>query len=389
VKLKIVIFYDYFYPGYKAGGPVQSLFNLSGLLGRECTVNVITTAYDINSSTPYAGIEINQWNKVRLPGSEKAINVYYSDQSLTKKRINCLIKELTTDVIYLNGMFSYKFFLLPLLTLKTIPYDYKIVISPRGMLKKGALSRKPLKKKVYLLYLQLTDLLNKAYWHATSEEEAIDIKMHFPNNRGVVVAPNIPKVPVANINYQDKEQGKIRLAYLSLINEHKNVLLLLQLIHASKKDIFLDIYGPVIDVKYWQQCKALINKMPGKVEYKGEVQPVNVQHVLSQYHALILLTKGENFGHALYESLSVGRPVITSYFTPWNDLEQKKAGVNVDINDRNDCLKKLHDLAGLNQEDYNTYCNGAHQLALQYYKNLDAEERYRELFGEDGGRNCR
>ena len=80
-----------------------------------------------------------------------------------------------------------------------------------------------------------------------------------------------------------------------------------------------------------------------------------MQEVIAQYHALILFTKGENFGHAIYESLSVGRPVITSYFTPWNDLQEKNAGVNVDISDTQDCVRKILNLCNFNQEDYNNY----------------------------------
>ena len=207
------------------------------------------------------------------------------------------------------------------------------------MSKKGALTRKWFKKKIYLLYLQLTGLLTNTFWHATSEDEAIDIKKHFPNNKGIIEAPNIPKVPLESITTPLKERGKLRLVYLSLVNEHKNVLLLLQLIQSAKRDIVLEIYGPIIDMEYWEQCKSLIQQMPGKVQGRGTTSRCTANII--SIPRLILLTKGENFGHAIYESLSVGRPVITSYFTPWNDLQQKSAGANVDINDLNDCIEKL------------------------------------------------
>lgn len=376
------MFYDYFYPGYKAGGPVQSLVNLSLALSEQYEVNIITTAYDLNSQIWYADININKWNKITLPGSEKSINVFYSNhKNLDKKCINFLIKEVSPHVIYFNGIFSYRYFLLPLLTLKTVITNYKVIICPRGMLQKGALAVKPFKKKMYLAYLRFIDLLNNVSFHATNEEEENDIKKHFPKNKEIVIAPNIPKPPFTNIYYPLKQPAQLKLVFLSLITKKKNILLLLQLIQASEKNIILDIYGPVTDKRYWQQCESLIAQMPGKVQHKGEVQPAEVQKVLSQYHALILLTKGENFGHALYESMSVGRPVVTSYFTPWTDLQQQHAGVNVDISSVDNCLKKLQIFAGLNQTEYNLYCNGAHQAALQYYQNLNAEERYRELFG--------
>lgn len=379
---KLLIFYDYFYPGYKAGGPIQSLTNLAAALGNLYDIAVITTAYDLNTQLPYPGIEINNWNKVKLPGSAKAIKIFYSDyKSLNKKSLSNLIKETHPDIIYLNGIFSYQLFLLPLLTLRNLAKISKIIVCPRGMLKEGALASKAFKKKVYLLFLKILGIMNKAYWHATTQEEASNIKKHFQHNKGITVAPNIPKKPFSNITFLGKKAGEIKFVYLSLINEHKNVLLLLQLIQLLPSNIFLDIYGPVVDKRYWQQCQSLIQQMPGKVQYKGEVQPAGVQQVLAQYHALILLTKGENFGHALYESLSVGRPVITSFFTPWNDLQQNRAGVNVDISNAADCITKINSFADMNQHEYDTYCNGAHHLALQYYKNLDTEEKYRKLFG--------
>ena len=145
-------------------------------------------------------------------------------------------------------------------------------------------------------------------------------------------------------------------------------------------NISLDIYGPIVDKRYWQQCLALIKKVPGRVQYKGEVQPVKVQELLLQYHAMVLLTKGENFGHALYESLSVGRPVITSFFTPWNNLEQNAAGLNININNFHESLQKLNEFADMQQDEYNFYCNGAHSLACNYYVNLDARSKYSKVF---------
>ena len=113
----------------------------------------------------------------------------------------------------------------------------------------------------------------------------------------------------------------------------------------------------------------------------GDIQPDKVQEILSHYHAMILLTKGENFGHALYECLSVGRPLITSYFTPWNNLEQLKAGANVDISDVQDCSKKIQAIANLSQMEYDGYCHNAHSIAKEYFGHLHTKEQYKPLFG--------
>ena len=380
-RKKLLILFDYFYPGYKAGGPVQSLTNLAVALNKSYDVFVITNNCDMGSKHAYKDIITNQWNGVNLAGDGNTIQIFYTEKSYNRKKYLNVIDKTNADVIYFNNIYSYFFFRLPLLALQKKPQRHRTIICPRGMLQQGALSVKPFKKKIYLAYLRYAGLLDNMHWHATDKQEANDIRKHFPKNKGINIAANIPKPPLAEILYPAKKQEYFRLVYLSLIAEKKNLLLLLKVIQASGKNIVLDIYGPVTDKSYWKQCQFLIHKMPGKAVYKGEVEPAQVQQVLSQYHALILLTKGENFGHALYESLSVGRPVITSYFTPWNELQQKKAGLNVDINDLEDCFEKLNNLANTNQKEYNSYCEGAHHLALQYYQSLDTEVEYVKLFG--------
>lgn len=380
-KRRLLILYDWFYPGFRAGGPIQSLTNLAVALIPEFEIYVITGAFDLNSAHPYEGVVINSWNNISLPSSDRFIKVFYTARKfLTKEVLHELISEVTPDIVYLNGIFSYRYFLLPLYTLKEINRDIKVCICPRGMLKKGALTSKAWKKKIYLNYLRLSGLLKKVYWHATTPEEAGEISNHFPVNKGVLVAPNIPKSPYSDTSFINKRKGELKLVYLSLINEHKNLLLLLQLMAGTSADISLDVYGPVVDEDYWSSCVAIISQMPRKVQYKGHVEPAKVQEVLSQYHALILLTKGENFGHALYESLSVGRPVITSNFTPWQKLNEHTAGANVNIDNGDDCIKIINAFASMEQDEYNRFCNGAHTIAVNYYSGLDTKETYRQLF---------
>ena len=57
----ILIFTDWYIPGYKAGGPVQSIYNLTQLLSKYFIVRIVTTNKDLNSSEPYPGIEPNTW----------------------------------------------------------------------------------------------------------------------------------------------------------------------------------------------------------------------------------------------------------------------------------------------------------------------------------------
>lgn len=151
-KPSVLIVYDYFYPGYRAGGPIQSLANLAVALNENYRVYVITSSHDFTSRESYKGIAVNQWNEVNLPGSRNVTYAYYTDKRPDKKIYQQFFNEIKPDVIYLNNIYSYLFFRLPLLALKRITGNHKIVICPRGMLQQGALAVKPFKKK----YISLT-----------------------------------------------------------------------------------------------------------------------------------------------------------------------------------------------------------------------------------------
>jgi glycosyltransferase involved in cell wall biosynthesis len=147
-------------------------------------------------------------------------------------------------------------------------------------------------------------------------------------------------------------------------------------------NIQLAIYGPIKDKAYWQQCELLIQQMPSNItiEYKGDVQPFEVQVTIAQYDAFVLLTKGENFGHALFEALSCGRPIITSHFTPWNNLQEKQAGWNVDIQQPSAIATLMDQLAEVDSIQWNTYCNNAYAVAGDYYTQLNLQQSYSVLF---------
>jgi len=379
-NIKVLVFYNYFLPGYKAGGPVQSLSNMIGLLSETHDFSVITSAYDLNATAPYDSIRLNEWNRIAV--NNKEIPVFYSSVRMNPKEIAAIIKTEAADIVYINGMYSWNFFLLPLFVKTFISKgDASFIISPRGMLQPGALQGKSFKKKIYLELLKLFGLTKNILWHATTADEVIDIKNIFGKKSKVMVASNIPKATIPFVD-NNKQAGHLSLVYLSLIAEKKNLLLLINTLKSCKASISLDIYGPVKDEAYWQDCLKEMEQIPSNIiiNYKGDVNPDKVQAALAKYDAAILLTKGENFGHALFESLSVGRPIITSHFTPWNELEKRNAGWNVDISDKESIANLLDELAAKTNEEWQLYCKGAHQLAVNYFEEQNFKEEYRMLF---------
>jgi glycosyltransferase involved in cell wall biosynthesis len=375
--------YDHFYPAFRAGGPIQSLVNLAVALEPYSEISVFTSAYDHNMAQVLDGVQTDTWLQVKLANASNAIKVWYASPKKRSKKIFAISSNtIQPDVIYINGIFSYRFVIIPLLT-KRNP-EIKVVLCPRGMLQTGALETKWLKKKIYLNILKISGLLNNVNWHATNEAEGADIKKIFGDKVKIFVAGNLPKKPVSKIAETQKRTGQLRLIYLSLIAEKKNLFQVIELIKNSDADIVLDIYGPVKDTAYWKKCKAAITAGTQKIKYMGDLLPEQVQETFSKYDACILLTRGENFGHALYESMSAGRPIITSFFTPWNNLEEKKAGWNLDIADNAGCLHKLNSIAQMESGLYDAFCIGAYNLANEYYKQSADLSNYHEMFTKPG-----
>ncbi|MBC7721260.1 MAG: glycosyltransferase, partial [Pedobacter sp.] len=383
----LLILYDYFIPGFKAGGPIQSLGNLVILLQDKYDFRIVTQGYDLGNTNPYDGILLDEWNDLYFEKCTNPISVFYTKKGgLDFWAMHRLLKQIKPDVVYINGIYTFRFALQPLLLsyFAIGSLGYKIVVCPRGMLQLGALSIKPFKKKIYLLFLKLSGILKHISWHATNADEMEDIRHFLGNGFKAQIAHNIPRKPVNQVLSSNKKEGELHLVYLSLISAKKNLDFLIKILLQCKGSISLDIYGPIKERNFWNTCKELINKAPKNISihYKGFIEPQNVQQTLAKYHALALLTKGENFGHALVESWGVARPIITSSNTPWHFLEDKKAGWILPIDNIELAALKMDAICDLNEHNFMKYNNGAYQVVKQYFAENNFEEEYQQLFAE-------
>lgn len=375
---KVLVIHPYFFPAWKAGGPVQSLNNMVTVIAGKLDVYVITSGYELQETKVLKNIQLKKWNGVK--GAKVR---YLQNKEQTPFRIKEVIQEVQPDVIYVNGLYSMAYVIYPLLIWKLFfKKGCRLILSPRGMLQEGALKVKPVKKKVFLLIFKFLRLDNGIEWHATDHQESEDIKKQFGKSALVHQVPNIPKMPLLTPAFIQKERGEVRIIYLSLITEKKNLLAALHWLKELKHPAIFDIYGPLKDKDYWEKCEQVIEQMPGeiKVKYKGEVSPEKVQEMISRYHCLLLPTKGENFGHAIYESFSVGRPVIISNNTPWKDLKGKEAGFIIDLNNKDSFFTALKKLYEMDETEFWVMCKNALKIASDYWNQYDFESEYAGLF---------
>ena len=92
-------------------------------------------------------------------------------------------------------------------------------------------------------------------------------------------------------------------------------------------------------------------------------------------------SKSENFGHALYEALSAGRPVITSHTTPWNGLEKAGAGKNIDPEQPGELAAAIRFFAAMDETELETWSRGARTYAEAALDRERVLEDYRRMFG--------
>lgn len=376
-KPVVLIFNDYFCPAFKGGGPVRSLANLITHLNEDFDFYVVCRTHDLGDKEQLAGIRPGEWQDW-----ENKCQVFYWDANISRlKTLTQIARQVQPDIVYINGIFSLYFNLMPLLLL-----ERKIVIAPRGMLFDKALASKAFKKHLYLLFFKGIAWFKDITWQANEQKEATAIRKVIGMGTTVRVADNIPSAhPDDDGQVIEKKKNVLRVVYLSLITAHKNLHLILEALKQFEQNpvkIEFDIFGPIKDPQYWKRCLPLLESMQGniKVQYKGPVSPSLAIGTISRYHALVLPSNSENFGHAIYETLLAKRPVITSNFTPWKDLETKQAGWNIDIHNEAPLKLLFEKLLAFDQEQYDPFCKGASALALQFLQSANFEHQYKNLF---------
>lgn len=374
-KKKVLIFIDWFYPAHKAGGPIRSVYNLIMALSAEIDFLVVTSAYDIGETNPLEGVTLNTW----VNNDDYAI-IYLEKSNQTIKHYKEIVELHQPDFLYLNSLFSIGFTLKPILSNSL---KVKTVLAPRGMLKQDALAIKPLKKRLFLSLMRSTGFMNSIKWHASSDVEGEEVYAHFGNTSEVEVAQNLaltsPSRPESTII---KGKGQLRLVFFSRISPIKNLDFLLKVLDSIKNlAISLDIYGPIEDKEYWASCEKLIAANKLNVTYNGVLGQFEKEKILWEYDYMILPTKGENFGHAIAESLCPSLPVIISQNTPWRDLEDHNVGYDLPLQmeDFSNVISKLVDES---LKEYQMKVEAAFKYSNEHIIHKSVIEQNRKLFNE-------
>ena len=384
--MRILTFVDYYLPGFKAGGPIRTITNMVSQLGGEFEFLIVTRDRDLLDTIPYANVVIDQWNTVGL-----AKVFYASPSTFSFVGVIRLLNETQHDLLYLNSFFSPKTTILPLIIRRFGFYNEKpVILAPRGEFSEGALALKGTKKKIYIALIKMTGIYRHLIWQVSSKYESEDILRRLPNVIAVpniIVAPDLLPLPfktIVNADFVDSDSrltGPLRIVFLSRISPMKNLDYLLRALRKVTVDVTLTIYGPSEDSIYWLYCQSLIQTMPSHitVTYQGEVKHEHVSQTFASHDVFIFPTRGENFGHVIYESLAAGTAVIVSDQTPWQS-DPHGAVLVLPLAQPDAWTSVINERAGFNAQNYSAQRTAAVSYAIGFMETSKAVEQNRNLF---------
>lgn len=444
-RSRVLVFTDWYLPGFRAGGPVTSIANIVQQFRGEIDFRILTTNCEYGETQPYEGVPYDQW----VDRGENLQVFYTSAAQRGIARLRAAALSADCDTWYINGIYSLRFSIMPLLIARRVP-GLRVVVAPRGMLSAHAIGVKRLKKQVFLTVASIVKLYKGVVFQATNGREAEDIIALFPRN-DVILAPNLPRpVTTSGPLPGKKEPGSLKLVFIGRVAPEKNTLGAVKALRdfalgrefsassefgiddkfktddgpargseiaadsrgsadskvlsdsdyykesdskierelkigsepAMQPKIELRIYGQIYDHAYWDRCKEVIAQLPENitVEQMGAISPELLPQAIGEAHILLLPSAGENYGHAIVEALTFGRPVMISDQTPWNGVEHARAGWAIPLEEPERFAGVVAECVQMGQEEFEERCRAAFEFGLTITGDSVAYVMHKRIF---------
>ena len=367
----VLVLLGCFWPGNDSSGPNQSFKALASALGDQFEFRLV--ARDRPTGPAQAAPPRNDgWTDLGFAHAR-----YCSIGALGATGLRSLIHETPHDVLWLNSIFDREFSL-PALAMRRLGWieAKPTLLSPRGEFGVGALSLKSSKKRAFLEAARRLRLWRGVTLHATSEAEARDMAAGLPGVSPIVVAPNI-RLPIAAASFAASPDGALRLTFVGRIVPVKQLDYALNVLSQVRSRVNFEIFGPAEDAAYWKSCQDLIANLPPniRVHWHGETSNDGVVAAMATTDLFFLPTAGENFGHAIFEALSTGVPVLISDRTPWRHLAAASAGWDLPLADKARWVEAIETFAAWPGERRTEFRRGAANVARRWFRESGAVER--------------
>ncbi len=373
---KILIIAGRYLPGFRDGGPVRSILNLTEWMGYEADIRIMCLDRDHGDTKRYPDIRINEYNSV---GKAK---VWYTP-AFTKQDIIRLSDE--ADVVYVCGPYS-DYARIAMRLKKEGKMTAPLYVASMGSFSPEAFRIKGLKKKLFIYLMKSSGMFDDVTWSVTSKREEAELKAVVGKNAKCVIATDLPRRDSTQHDHE-KESGALRLVFISRISRKKNLSAVYGILKSVSDDIRikLDIYGTAEDKAYLHECMALLDDLKKthplcKWEYKGEADSMKVPEILAHYDAMIFPTLGENYGHVIAESLSSGCIPVISDTTPWLDLDENGCGYVCPLGDNKAFSNALNKLAAMDDATIEAKRKKSYEYINKINERTLRDSGYRKIF---------
>jgi glycosyltransferase involved in cell wall biosynthesis len=250
---------------------------------------------------------------------------------------------------------------------------------------------KRLKKQIYWFFFERSNLLNAKLLLLTSAGEKYLLKKTFVNTEKI--KKRIVQYGIKKKNYDNKKistkfykkfkklKGKSFYLFLGRYDKKKGCDILVESVN-KLKDKFNDLVlmcGPIRNSFFEEKIKKLIKiyKLEKKIIFSGPLYGELKYGAILRSKAMLLPSHGENFGVSLVESLSCGKPVITTNKVCISkDILRYRAGF-ISNNDFNSFYKAFNKFILLNERSVNQMSNNARKC---FDSNFNLRSKKNSLF---------
>ncbi len=185
-----------------------------------------------------------------------------------------------------------------------------------------------------------------------------------------IIIPNAIREEYFKIKEKKKTTNK--LLYIGIIDNNKNLSLLLETLDALKKENYiykLDVIGGFSNDTYRKKIQNFINErgIENQISFHGWLSQYNTRELLSEIDILVVCSKHESLPMVIAEAMAAGKPIIASSVGGIPEMiEENVNGYLYKLTEQNrlvELLKRLFD----NSNDINKMGQMGKGLAMLKY----------------------
>ena len=360
--MKILFPIGSFYPA-QAGGPNNTIYWLAKrLVSAGNRVEIVTTNKGIKEEH-----KIALDKSIDLDG----IKARYCSTRFHQLPFSMIVHSSramkNADIVQLNSVFYIPSIIIAFIArLK----GKKVIWSSRGELIGGAMEFRSFRKKVRLYFIKA--IINKNFtFHGTSADELVSIQDHL--KKDAIMVPNYMEMPA-----KEEEELQKQFLFIGRIHPIKALDNLIKGVAKSKlmkaSGYKMIIHGYEDKAGYLQELQDLIKALgvEGQVEFRAPISSTKKLQEYAKSRFTFLVSKSENFGNTILESLSQGTPVVASKGTPWGELPKIQAGFWIEHSEE-EIARCIDEILSMDESTYLGFRKNAFSYA---HNEFDIDQKY-------------